>query len=172
MPSFTTPVNPSDGQLINGDGSSGSFDWGAQIRDNLLNLRNGTGFLAQGSTLSIAGTGVFTKLPINSEIWDPFGWYDPTTNYRFTPLVAGYYMVSLAAYGATLNGSSGVSIHKNGAFNNIGAYGSPTAQDWAFSGCGVVHFNGTTDYVEAYAFHNTGANRNWNVHFSAVRIGG
>jgi hypothetical protein len=170
MATFTTAVSPTIGQMVS-DGSGGSFDWDVQVRDNLQALYNGLGFAASGTTLSIAGTGAYVKLPFNTEVWDSHAYYDNVTNYRFTPLVAGKYQITLAVYGITLNGSSGVSIHKNGAFNNVQSQGQPVTADSGFCAACIISMNGTTDYVEAFAFHNTGSARNWSGHFGARLVG-
>ena len=92
----------------------------------------------------------WAKIPINAEEWDTDSAYDNSTNYRFTPQVAGKYFI----YASCNNGASLTSqycaIYKNGCV-------SGTAQIDASAGsiCNVtriVEFNGSSDYVEAYVY--------------------
>jgi hypothetical protein len=97
-----------------------------------------------------------TKVEFDSEVYDPSGVYDNSTNYRFEPGVAGYYYifagVSVTAFGVSLMADAEIMIYKNGssvvkgrhnASNNYQYWMTPTVQ-------GVVQL-GTTDYVEIYA---------------------
>lgn len=141
------------------------------VRDNLTSLYDAHGAMAQSTGYSFNGAGAFTKIQITSEQWDPFGWFDSTTNYRFLPTIAGKYLISVNAYAQNISGSSGLSIHLNGSFNNMAQYGSPVTQDWSFSVTGAVVMNGSSDYVEVFGFHNTAASRTWQLHFLGRRIG-
>jgi hypothetical protein len=106
-----------------------------------------------GSNQSITNN-VFTKLQINTELFDTNTCYDATTNYRFTPTVAGYYQVNAAAK-PTTDAALFTVLYKNGSILYYGSGG--------FSGLDVggvrngsvlsalVYLNGSTDYVEFYA---------------------
>ena len=111
----------------------------------------GPSFQAQyeGAGQSI-GTGTATKLQFNTEISDSHGYYDPTTNFRFTPLIPGWYMVSCSAYisGAAASRAA-VILYKNGAIYTYGQR-SYTTNDGVYTVSAPVFFNGTTDFVEAY----------------------
>jgi hypothetical protein len=115
---------------------------------------NQPAFSAYGNTNQTISSGVNTKVIINTETFDTNNNFDSTTNYRFTPTVAGYYQINAfinfsdASYTAYIIAS----IYKNGSaykysqgqYNfNYGA-GSVGVSD-------VVYFNGSTDYVEFYA---------------------
>jgi len=98
-------------------------------------------------------SGVTTKIQFNTEQFDTDNCFDPTTNYRFTPTKAGYYQIN-----ATHNvedtgaGSSPISwIYKNGAAYTNVCYQSP-AGDCLESAGVVMYLNGSTDYVECYAY--------------------
>jgi hypothetical protein len=107
-------------------------------------------------TLSNATT---TKIPFSSEIFDTNNNYDPTTNYRFTPTVAGYYMFGASIFMGFASNRGLIAIYKNGASaiqrldlgtNNNGGI--------TFAANGLLSMNGTTDYVEAYAYQESGGN--------------
>ena len=103
----------------------------------------------------------YTKLELDTEQFDTTGDYDSSTNYRFTPSVAGYYQ---------LNGGAGdannttyqvyVGIYKNGSIYAIqGDYhasdgGSNGARYTRQSVSTVMHMNGSTDYAELFFFDN------------------
>lgn len=101
--------------------------------------------------------GVTTKLTWTTEDFDTNGWMDIATNHRFTPLVAGYYLVycSTTIFTATSTGGNCfLEIQKNGSsvkraemYINSGGAGG-------FEGAlvceQIIQFNGSTDYVEVY----------------------
>jgi hypothetical protein len=103
-------------------------------------------YLASNQSIS-AATG--TKLNFDTEMWDTNSNYD-TTNKRFTPTVAGYYQVNIGFFGG--NSTDAIAIlYKNG--NETGtATGYATAVNARPRFTGITYFNGTTDYVEAYAY--------------------
>lgn len=100
-----------------------------------------------------------TKIQNGVENFDTNSCYDSTTNYRFTPNVAGYYFVSV---GLTLVASSSTTIVSTNVFKN-GSSAVFSAQtpfnngSYVTSTCsGIVYMNGTTDYIEQYCFQNSG----------------
>jgi hypothetical protein len=116
-----------------------------------------------GSNQSIT-SGVTTKVTINTEEFDTASAYDNTTNYRFTPQVAGYYQVNgqMRSAGSAITYAN-IFIYKNGSSWKEGtAFGfTQTAQ----SNCSVstlMYLNGTTDYIELYAVVNAGAGVGFN----------
>lgn len=102
-----------------------------------------------------------TKLVFNTEAFDTAGAFTPAIG-RFQPQVAGYYQINAAALLQFGGGNLTVLatyLSKNGAVVSRGAYQSFAAQSY---GCGMsdlVFLNGSTDYVEffAYAQTSTGA---------------
>ncbi len=110
---------------------------------------NGPAFSAYGTTAQQNVTAnVATKVQLNAEAFDTNGNYDPTTNYRFTPTVAGYYQINYAVYPYTTITHIIAYLYKNGAsitFNQ--AFGGAAS---AVGSC-LVYMNGTTDYLELYA---------------------
>ena len=75
---------------------------------------NGPTFSAYSNAGQSISNAVFTKLQYATKDWDTNNNYDNTTNYRFTPTVAGYYQVSANVY---LNGGNSMqlSLYKNGS---------------------------------------------------------
>ena len=124
----------------------------------LATMGNGPAFSAYPNTAQNIANVTNTKVSFSAEVFDTNNCYDPTTNYRFTPTVAGYYQVSACL---TLNaGSSGVNtcyIYKNGSAVLGGQV--PFATGAYVTGCanGVVYLNGSTDYIEVYSWQSSGS---------------
>ena len=93
-------------------------------------------------------SGVYTKIQFNAEEFDTANCFDSTTNYRFTPNVAGYYLITgaMTSNGATIT-QAVISIYKNGTEYKRLQYSPNNAQ---ISGSALVYLNGTTDYIEFY----------------------
>jgi len=98
-----------------------------------------------------AGT---SKVQYNTEVFDTANCYDPTTNYRFTPNVAGYYFVSLTVATASVTNIQ-ATIYKNGSAYAWGNF--ITSSNWSNSSS-LIYLNGTTDYVEGYCYVGIGVN--------------
>ena len=98
----------------------------------------------------------FTKVTINTEEFDTNNNYDPTTNYRFTPTVPGYYQFSWSAQGTATGAVQATiaSLYKNGSRFKDGSVVAITGSaSYAIStGSSLVYMNGTTDYVELYGY--------------------
>lgn len=110
------------------------------------------------SSVSTANA-VYTKITFQAEEFDTANAYDNATNYRFQPIVAGYYQVNSSIYWG--NGISSTSIrstiYKNGSIYKIGQVAPNSAiMDITTSVNCVVYLNGSTDYVEIYGFQNSG----------------
>jgi len=106
-------------------------------------------FSAYQSSAQTLSTGVMTKLQFQTKEFDTASAFDSTTNYRFTPLVAGYYQVSgLLSPNASATVVR-VEIYKNGStIKRLFAGG--TASTTGNGGSALVFLNGSTDYVELY----------------------
>ncbi len=99
-----------------------------------------------------------TKLNMNTETFDSNSFYD-TSNYRFTPTIAGYYFVNANAQfsNATSNYVFGINIYKNGSNALRGMTwndGSNSEMNTQISG--ILAFNGSSDYAELYGYENSG----------------
>lgn len=109
-------------------------------------------FRAYRGTDQTIGSATWTKVSLNTEVWDTNNNFDPTTNFRFTPTVSGYYQINALAYiynNAGNNGNYNMSVYKNGAQYATWQALNDTGYQLALST--LVYFNGTTDYIELYA---------------------
>lgn len=111
---------------------------------------------------TVTGNGTEQKVVLNNESWDTANCFDSTTNYRFTPNVAGYYQINMSSTGSfsAISGAGYlvIIIYKNGSAWSSGAYcTSLNGNYWNAVHSNIVYLNGTTDYVEMYiATNNNG----------------
>ena len=102
----------------------------------------------------------YTKISLQVEEFDTASAFDSTTNYRFTPLVAGYYQINGGIqFNATICRSGIALIYKNGSSYKQGTYmPQATTTDAANQApivSSLVYLNGSTDYVELYGWSQT-----------------
>ncbi len=120
---------------------------------------NGPAFSAYVSNQQAAAAGAFTKVMFRTEEFDSSNCFDSTGTGRFKPSVAGYYQVNAALKQLSPSGGQWMAM----LFKNGVAFRSGT--DLAFPGSGnaqgvlstLVYLNGSTDYLEIYAFSDVGS---------------
>jgi len=131
-------------------------------------------FAATNSGQAIT-TGTFTKISLSTEVFDTNGWFDSSTNYRFTPLEAGKYLIIGSGYFDNFTTSivTQSMIYFNGsAVTRFYNTTSVANQNIGHAVSATLDFNGTTDYAEFYVHHGYGSNRNFNnSNFMAIRVG-
>lgn len=113
-------------------------------------------FSAYNNANQSISTSTLTKVRFNAEEWDTNNNFDSTTNYRFTPTVAGYYQCSFAF---STEPSSPVVTRVFGQFWKNGAeykfandFNGSTVTGSEPTGSCLIYCNGSTDYVEVYGF--------------------
>lgn len=106
-----------------------------------------------GSQDNITGT---QKIQFNNESFDTDGDYDPTTNYRYTPSVAGKYFLKAQITWSNLSAGDSIAIYiyKNGTEMVRTLKGTEDSFDLSIVS-DVVEANGSGDYFEIFA-QNTG----------------
>jgi hypothetical protein len=130
-------------------------------------VANTPAFLAYLSADQSISNGVQVKAQFNTEVFDVGGCYDNATNYRFTPNVAGKYMVfsnlliQLNDYGVY---NASIEPFLNGSQYTFGnnVFGSGTNLSICMYVSHIISFNGTTDYVEIFGSmerHTSSGNR-------------
>lgn len=107
-----------------------------------------------GTAQPISGGG-FTKVNINTEQFDTHNNFDTTTG-RFTPTVAGYYLIvgGIETSSASALARSFAAIYKNGGNIRQGSDAQPISGAFLTQSVvtALVYMNGTTDYLELYAY--------------------
>tara|TARA_Y100001934_G_scaffold275844_1_gene371149 strand:- start:72 stop:647 length:576 start_codon:yes stop_codon:yes gene_type:complete len=107
-----------------------------------------------GSDVDVT-SGAVTKVQFDTELFDTDSCYD-TSNYRFTPNVAGkYYIWSIVGCNSKSNANLEtveVRLYKNGSWENTAHFDFRTnnARFAAPMVASVITFNGSSDYVESY----------------------
>jgi hypothetical protein len=118
---------------------------------------NGPAFSAYLNSTQSVSTFTFTKIQFGTEEFDTNSNYDSSTNYRFTPTVAGYYQVNatLGTSGTINTQYAQVLIYKNGSsFKRGSIIITAGTGNLASSASALIYCNGTTDYLEAYGNMN------------------
>ena len=143
--------------IVTGSGS-GSNAITIDASQNVTIAKGVTGTPAFSAYYTGAGqsviTNTFVKLILNTEEFDTNNNFDSTTNYRFTPTVAGYYQINGQIAFTTWVAGGELAIFKNGSQFKNGNNANNTA--WATVSA-VIYFNGSTDYVELYIAQTSGS---------------
>lgn len=106
-----------------------------------------------------------TKIAYDTETFDTNGDYDHSTNYRFTPTVAGKYAIcALIRAGASITSANGhyLSIYKNGSEQSASEVNFDPGSSGGYFGFNnmvfdIVDMNGSTDYIEIYHVIDAGS---------------
>jgi hypothetical protein len=168
--------NPSGGSLalISADGASDLTATFPATTGTVMVSGNMPAFSAYQSNAQNFSSAVAAKLSLNSELFDTNNNFDSTTNYRFTPTVAGYYQFNygfgITSFTNTGSGEVMSMLYKNGSLYVYGTNenGGSVSHYYLSTGSCLVYLNGTTDYIELYGYQETGstrgtvANQNWN----------
>ena len=138
--------NGAAGQVLSTNGS-GALSWVDRM------TAAGPAFSATANAGATITSSTFTKVAFQVEEFDTASCYDNTTNYRFTPNVAGYYQITARTQFTSNAGTSETMlvIYKNGAEARRGNAGSI-----GISVSAIVYLNGSSDYVEIYVLQATG----------------
>ena len=111
-----------------------------------------------GQTLStLIPPGAPTKVRIDAKFFDTDAAFDAVTNFRFTPLVAGRYLV-MASTAIVLDGAAtrtvAVYIYKNGASISQNTMITGLNVGLGIQTQALISVNGTTDYLEMFVYHD------------------
>lgn len=122
-----------------------------KVSSSMVNEQPAFSAYASGTTTLSANT--WTKVNYATENWDTNNNFASS---RFTPTVAGYYQIN-ATFGEGL-ATSGmqfyIAIYKNGTAFTKMQYIAPSGWYINIPISAQVYCNGTTDYIEIYAYTN------------------
>ena len=146
---LTDPPATTDELLLSDAGTLKRIDYSL--------ISNTPAFEAVGTAVNISDA-TTTKLQFSSERLDTDGCYDNSTNYRFTPTVAGKYFIysTCQLRSDTSNTIDGCFLHiyKNGSYVTKAAEENQASRH--FGNClttnTIVDMNGSSDYVEVYGY--------------------
>lgn len=146
-----------DGSVVAADIGAGEITQ-AKLASGVANT--GPAFSALLGTNQSISSSTFTKVQYNTEDWDTNSNYDNTTNYRFTPSVAGYYQVNASVrfnYTGAAGDNTQIHIYRNGVhwdcqarINSSGNYGNISISS-------LLYCNGSSDYIEIYGYSTHGS---------------
>lgn len=129
-----------------------SSDGSGNVTTSASGLQMTPAFKAYPNSTQTPSANTWTKAALDTESYDTDNCYD-TSNYRFTPNVAGKYFFTFQHtdnYSSSAASHAQLRIYKNGSsvawFENASKgtqYGSVTLST-------TLEMNGTTDYVEFY----------------------
>ena len=133
-------------------------DAGTLKRIDASFFQNTPAFYAELSSAQTTTDGSATKVNFNTEVFDSGSVYDNSTNYRFTPTVAGKYFIysTCQLRSDTSNTIDGCFLHiyKNGSYVTKAAEENQASRH--FGNClttnTIVDMNGSSDYVEVYGY--------------------
>lgn len=132
--------------VTNGNGVSGNPTISTQATQVVVYR----GSLNQSITQS-----TITKVQFNTETLDSSNEFDSNTNYRFTPTVAGKYLISSSLELASIADQKSViiSVYKNGSRRRqSGGYQAAAGTYYAHI-IDIIDLNGSTDYIEIFIEH-------------------
>jgi hypothetical protein len=148
------PATP-DGTLRIGVGNADSPTEVGQFNANGYKPATAPAFFSYPSSAVSVSSATPTKIPFNLTDFNT-GDYD-TTNYRFTPSVAGYYQVNAHAYFGTSIADQQqvwIGLYKNGSGYMYGSVQNASGNDnLSPSISTLIYLNGSTDYIEIYVRH-------------------
>jgi hypothetical protein len=135
---------------LNGTGANAGFQMGTSMAP---------AFSVYNSTTQTITNNTNTKVSFNTKLFDTNGNFDSTTNYRFTPTVAGYYQFNLMVRDNTgpASGQFVSYLYKNGSTVNFGVVPFAGSVGASSICSALIYLNGSTDYVEAYVSQNSGS---------------
>ena len=119
-----------------------------------------------------------TKIQFNTERFDTNSYFDNSTNYRYTPLVAGKYNVYCSArYDARTNSNlslANMMIFKNGSnyIENQQYFITNYVRQTFCNLSTVIDMNGSSDYLEVFAYFDVLSTGSGNPRITGSSTGG
>ena len=114
------------------------------------NYPTGPSFSAYKSSAQTPTSATYTKVTFETEEWDTNSNFASS---RFTPTVAGYYLINSNLTFGLNTGVCLANIYKNGSFYKLGSQLSVASAGIYVVGVNaLVYLNGSTDYVEIYIY--------------------
>ena len=152
--SISIVAEPQNAATLGGTGIVGPTGTENYFQATLFNGNSSTNgsapaFSAYASVTQTFTSGVFSKVNFDTKEYDVTSNFDNSTNFRFTPNLAGYYQVNA---NIRLNNSTFgfviPAIYKNGIAWKFGSV--QTTNVFSASVNATVFLNGTTDYIEIW----------------------
>jgi hypothetical protein len=156
MPTWTTtnrPISP----IIGAQGYNTTYGGVEVYNGSAWDLiTGGPAFYADMGSSQTLSTSSYTKIQMNTKVFDTNNCYDASTNYRFTPTVPGYYLVTIQIFWVSTVVSPSNAVYKNGSLYSS-RYDQGTFTNLMQGHIVLMYLNGTTDYIENYAQISSGS---------------
>ena len=124
----------------------------------VLTSKFGPSFAARNNSAQTITNSTTATMQFDTEYYDTDNCYN-TSNYRFTPNVAGIYLINSTVMIASHTGIISLDIRLNGTrYANTALKLNPTGLQ-AVANSVLVSMNGSTDYVDIGIFQNSGSNK-------------
>ena len=108
-------------------------------------------FSANASANQNVTSATWTKVSLQTEVFDVTAAFDNVTNYRFQPTVAGYYQINATGRSdGTSVSAVAFAVYKNGSQDWLVFSSGSSITQATFSGAKAMYLNGSTDYVELW----------------------
>jgi hypothetical protein len=131
------------------------------IRDELTFLANVPLFYGYQATAQSVANATFTGVTLDTNSIDTYGGHSTTVNNtRYTPPQPGYYQCAgVITYAPNATGGRIAQLFQNGVAvpgTQIVSSAASGLNQGVASPARSIYFNGTTDYVELYAYQSSG----------------
>ena len=124
----------------------------------VLTSKFGPAFAARNNSAQTITNSTTAVMQFDTEYFDTDNCYN-TSNYRFTPNVAGIYLINSSIQVASLSGIISLDIRLNGSRYANMALNLDNSGLQTVANSALVSMNGSTDYIDIGIFQNSGANK-------------
>ena len=114
-------------------------------------------FAHRGTSVQSIGNASLTIIQFNAELYDSGGCYD-TSNYKFTPDVAGKYLINATVRMGTATDANSCQIE---IFKNTSTFSRVNENNIHYTSIvstAIIDMNGSSDYIQAKIYQDTGGN--------------
>jgi hypothetical protein len=151
-------------------------DAGTLKRMDFVHIMNRPAFHAYSDSTTTTSNSTATILKMDTEVYDTDSDYDPSA-YRFTPTTSGRFLVYMSASYGNTNDFDHLRIIIRKGGNDIAVASTRQEGHTVLTCATVVHMNGSSDYLEAFAYQTSGGSENFSsgehqTFFGAYRLVG
>jgi hypothetical protein len=124
----------------------------------VLTSKFGPSFAARNNAAQTITNNSSSVIAFDTEYFDTDSCYN-TSNYRFTPNVAGIYLINCSIQMASMTGVISLDIRLNGTRYCNSALNQDGSGLQTVDSSVLVSLNGSSDYIDVTIFNNSGANK-------------
>jgi len=124
----------------------------------ILSSKFGPSFAARNNAAQTIVNNTAAVIDFDTELFDTDSCYD-TSTHRFTPNVAGIYLINCSIQMQSMTGVISLDIRLNGARYCNSALNQDGSGLQTVDSSVLVSLNGSSDYIDVTIFNNSGANK-------------